>query len=140
MKHIPKLLLLLGIVLLTTGTLLFIFDPPEAADKPILTGEVSGFKFGTRDRHLVLMIFGLTTIILGFRLPGQFGEVKAAQNRENKVPTTQILEEGGFTVSELEIRLDLSPRRDFGLGQYLGSELSSTERLTRLVLDTVPVK
>ncbi|MCH7500396.1 MAG: hypothetical protein IH886_10360 [Nitrospinae bacterium] len=58
----------------------------------------------------------------------------AAKNIEASLESvTQELPQGGYEVSEYEARIDLRGRKQIGIRSFMGSELSETRRLTRMV-------
>jgi hypothetical protein len=111
---------LLGIVMTilgVIGTVMYLFN--------IQTG---------LDTKFILGIFALPLTKSIIQNRGDRGKAKQAENKTDKTPK---LEEGGYTISEREVRIDLQNRREIGWIEFHGSDLSETERIERRVIKGV---
>ena len=91
-----------------------------------------GIKVETINSFFITFI-GLTMAFAGERMSGKVGEAGKAYRQEKSTPATSNREEGGYSISEKEVVLDLSKRKSIdNLIGHLSSQLSSTERTTKI--------
>lgn len=112
----------------------------------IVTGESKmelplGIKVETSNAFF-LTILGFSITVISERLTSKIGQVGKAQKQERSTPSTSRRKEGGYSISEKQVMIDLRNRKNVNnlLGHFT-SQLSSTERTTRIVFsnpDSLP--
>ena len=132
-------LAILGLVLAAAGVAgaaLLLFAPDGVNPGGTNTLKVGDFEVATGHVFFAIVI-GVGMIIVSSYLSGKRGDVGKIERAENQTPSTSALLESEYTVAEKEVRIDLRNRREIGLLEYFGSDLSRTERMDRLVLKKV---
>jgi len=81
-----------------------------------------------------LTILGFSITFLSERLTSKIGQVGKAEKLERATPSTSGRKEGGYSISEKHVTIDLRNRKNINnLFGHFTSQLSSTERTTRIV-------
>lgn len=81
-----------------------------------------------------LTVLGFAITCLSERLSSKIGQVGKAQKLERATPSTSERKEGGYSISEKQVTVDLRKRKNIdNLVGHFTSQLSSTERTTRIV-------
>lgn len=143
MEQILFYLACLGLILVVLGLIrlsmtIFGLKKLQALDTKF---QVTLSKFGlTIETHylgLACVVVGITMIATPCILSQYVGEVSQVYAAQEKMETTSGSQEGGYTVFEEEMRIDLQKREKIGLADYLGSRLSKTQWYIRKVLKHV---
>jgi len=133
-------LILMIIGMLATGMFMLGYKKirDTVSEKNMLKIRFKGMEVKIVTSHMFFaIVLGLTTIITSGYVSANRGDVGTRKKAERVLERTERLEEGGYTISENEIRIDLRNRRAIGVVGYLGSDLSKTERLERIVIDNI---
>lgn len=94
--------------------------------------ELIGIKVNTINAFF-LMVLGIAITFIGEYMTGKIGEVGKARRGEKSTLTTSNREEGGYSISEKEVTVDLRNRKSVdNLLGHLSSQLSSTERTVKI--------
>lgn len=86
------------------------------------------------------IVLGIVMFLVFNKISSRTGEAGQANIKEKKVPVEKEMNEGGFTVSEEEVRIDLRKRKELKALDLLSCGLSETERLVRMVIKDVDPK
>jgi hypothetical protein len=133
----------LGLILSIMGVIaafMFIFGigKIKVGGKNKVQYKIKGAEVQIETGHVYFaIVLGLVLAITPFPISKHFGDIGKANAVDKATITTSGLEEGKYTISEDEIRVDLRNRKEIGISGYLGSELSETERLIRIVIKDV---
>jgi hypothetical protein len=134
---------ILGLSLMTTGVVaagLFVlgYQRVKDAGKHKLRIAIKEIEVDLETGHMFFsIVVGLLMILAAGCVAGNRGEVAAIKERERNVCGTPRLEEGGYTICEETIRIDLRNRQTIGLIEHFGSDVSKTERCERIVIGNV---
>jgi len=135
--HVLGLLLVL-ISLIGVGVRMVRYQAVEVSERHELKLEIKGFEIRVETGRMYFGVFvGLILAVAPFPISKYFGAVWEAEKEERAIPSTPKLREGGFTISEQEERIDLQHRKQIGVTDYLGGDLSETTRLIRRVIKDI---
>ena len=143
MNKIPIFLAFLALILIILGLIrltmtIFGFKRLKNLDNKFqITLSNIGITIETQYLGLACIGLGLMMVIISAWLSGKVGKVAEATVIEETIATTPKLAEGGYTISEEEVRIDLRKRKDLGVMDYLAGELIETEWLVRRVVKNV---
>ena len=135
----------LGLILMIMGVVgavmyMFGYKKVEVHGRNKLQIRIKGIEVGIETGHVYFaIIVGLIMVIapvyVAWAVPS--GEARKVKGIEKATPTTPELEEGGYTISEDEIRIDLRDRKEVSLRDFFGGDLSETKWRARKVIKHV---
>lgn len=130
------ILILMGMI--AAGMFMFGYRKVRSAGKDKLRIVIKGMEVDVETCHMFFsIILGLSMILASECVAGKRGDVGAIKQYQRTVPGTPRLEEGGYTICEETIRVDLRNRKKIGLIEHFGSDLSETERFEKIVIKDV---